>query len=109
PLIVDLTLTAVFACVFYIVFEKGSKIVIRKYGLNNLTKITFTTCVALCALGGVIYLRAGVVRDVPELDVYTNSFHRGMHAEYVDVPYDWNKEFFSEKIHILVIGDSMAR
>ena len=109
PLIVDLTLTAVFACVFYIVFEKGSKIVIRKYGLNNLTKITITTCVALCALGGVIYLRAGVVRDVPELDVYTNSFHRGMHAEYVDVPYDWNKEFFSEKIHILVIGDSMAR
>ena len=33
-----------------------------------------------------------------------------MHAEYVDIPYSWDRDFLDDsKIHILVIGDSMAR
>jgi hypothetical protein len=33
-----------------------------------------------------------------------------MNAEYVDIPYSWDEDFEDDKkIHILVIGDSMAR
>lgn len=58
----------------------------------------------------VFYLRAGVVRDIPELNVDMDNVHRNMHAEYVDIPYNWDKDFENdEKVHILVLGDSFGR
>ena len=61
--------------------------------------------------GGWGYLNAGVVRDVPELDIYKENAHRGMHAEYVDRAYDYDKDFSEEreKIKTLVIGNSYGR
>ena len=36
--------------------------------------------------------------------------HRGMHAEYCDIPYSWDKDFEStDKVKIAVIGDSFGR
>lgn len=36
--------------------------------------------------------------------------HRGLHAEYCDVPYSWDKDFeSSDKVKVLVIGDSFGR
>lgn len=56
------------------------------------------------------FLRAGVVRDVPELDVYVSSARRGLHSEYNDRIMLRNRPFSSEKkLKILVVGDSFAR
>lgn len=58
-----------------------------------------------------IYLHAGVVRDVPELDVSMDHVHRNMHAEYVDRIYPYDKDFPAPngKLNVLVIGNSFAR
>lgn len=64
-----------------------------------------TTC------GGLyLYKVAGVVRDIPELDVYTNNIHRGMHAEYCDRVYSMDQDFTDDgRIKVLVVGDSFGR
>lgn len=63
---------------------------------------------SLCS--GMVYLHAGVVRDIPELNIYKDNVHRNMHAEYCDRPYNWDKEFSqSGKIKVLVIGNSFGR
>ena len=80
---------------------------------NNGKKVLYVTTavlfIALNAFAGYIYLKAGVVRDVPELYISTNDIHRGMHAEYVDRGYDYNKPFTSNKKHWFVIGNSFGR
>lgn len=61
---------------------------------------------ALC-----VYLHAGVVRDVPEQNISFNDVHRGMHAEYVDRVYQYNKDFptDSKRVNVLVEGVSFGR
>lgn len=61
--------------------------------------------------GGYVYVRAGVMRDVPELDIYKSNVHRGMHAEYVDRIYDYDKDFPLEngKRNVLIEGVSYGR
>lgn len=67
-------------------------------------------CLFTSAVSGFIYLHAGVVRDVPELGIEKTNVHRGMHAEYCDVPYFWDKDFeSSDKVKVAVIGDSFGR
>ena len=60
---------------------------------------------------GYLYLHAGVVRDVPELDVVKGSEHRGMFGEYCDRVYNY-KEFPHEdngKPNVLVAYISFGR
>lgn len=67
-------------------------------------------CVITSAISGLIYMHAGVVRDVPESGIEKTNVHRGMHAEYCDVPYSWDRDFNStDKVKIVVIGDSFGR
>lgn len=69
-----------------------------------------TAAVAVCGVSGWIYLQAGVVRDIPELDITKANATRGMHAAYCDVPHSWNHDFTdSDKVKVLVIGDSYGR
>lgn len=57
-----------------------------------------------------IYTNAGVVRDVPELDVVKENVHRGMWAEYCDRGYKYDKDFTeSSKPKWYVIGNSFGR
>jgi hypothetical protein len=57
-----------------------------------------------------LYFRAGVIRDVPELDVTTKNITRGHHAAYNDRGYSYDQDFTeTDKVHILVIGNSFAR
>lgn len=74
----------------------------------------FAACIAACVIStgtaGIVYLRAGVVRDVPELGISVSDVHRGMHAEYCDIPYGWDRDFeSSDRIKVLVIGSSYGR
>lgn len=57
-----------------------------------------------------VYSRAGVVRDVPELDISIEDAHRGMHSEYCDRVYSWDHPFNNDsRTKILVIGNSFGR
>ena len=58
-----------------------------------------------------LYMHAGVIRDIPELEIQKNHVHRNMNAEYVDRIYSYDKEFPSDnnKINVLLIGNSFAR
>ena len=75
--------------------------------LEIIIVILLTIGMAVCAF--MIYLNAGVVRDVPELGIDKNNVHRGMHAEYCDIPYSWDNDFSTDKVHVLVIGNSYGR
>lgn len=67
--------------------------------------------VAINGAAFVIYLNAGVVRDVPELYVRKNDVHRNMFAEYNARIYAYDIDFpqDNDKINVLVIGNSFAR
>ncbi|MDD3417451.1 MAG: acyltransferase [Lachnospiraceae bacterium] len=106
---VDIILTAAISCLFYYLFEIKLTAYLNRHGEKKVFAISVGMCILSIVLGGIIYLRAGVVRNIPELDISVDNIHRGMHAEYVDIPYKWNREFSTDKIHILVVGDSMGR
>ena len=72
--------------------------------------VCILSAVLICGASGMVYINAGVVRDVPELDISAENVYRGMHAAYCDIPYNWDKEFTdSDDIKVLVIGDSFGR
>ena len=109
-------------CIFVVITIALSLLSYRfiEVPLGNLMKIkrkefiiiisTFAGMVCLCFSSFLIYRNARVVRDVPELNVYLSNVHRGMHAEYCDRPYLWNKDFEDDdRINVLVIGNSFGR
>ncbi|WP_407430434.1 acyltransferase family protein [Arcticibacter sp.] len=57
-----------------------------------------------------IYLKAGVIRDIPELEISAQRVERGMHAKYNSRIRELTDDFTaSEKINVLLIGNSFAR
>ncbi|PRY54514.1 peptidoglycan/LPS O-acetylase OafA/YrhL [Arcticibacter pallidicorallinus] len=57
-----------------------------------------------------IYFKAGVIRDVPELKISAAHVERGMHAKYNSKIRELTGDFTaSEKINVLLIGNSFAR
>jgi peptidoglycan/LPS O-acetylase OafA/YrhL len=57
-----------------------------------------------------VYLHAGVMRDVPELDVSKNNLQRNMFALYCDRVYEYDKDFPADgKPNILIVNTSFAR
>ena len=66
--------------------------------------------VLLCAASLLIYSRAGVVRDVPELGISVGDVHRNMHGEYNESVAALDRDFEDEnKIHVFLMGDSFAK
>ena len=62
------------------------------------------------AFSGLMYLRAGVTRDVPELEISKDRVQRGMHKQYNDAVYRMQVPFSDgDEEKVLVIGDSFAR
>lgn len=57
-----------------------------------------------------IYSRAGVTRDVPELDISATHAVRHMHSAYTDRIWAFNRDFSGNgKIRVLVAGNSFGR
>ena len=109
-------ITIVFIVVFTIVLLLLSELTYRlvekrfvKYKHSLTITIVAASIVIIC--GGGIYMRAGVVRDVPELDVQSGKAYRGMHAAYVDRIYQYNVDFpdANGKLNVLVEGNSYGR
>lgn len=65
----------------------------------------------ICTVAFWIYRQGGVVRDVPELDLYKGSADPTVFERYTDRIYQYDREFASEnsKQKVLIIGNSFAR
>jgi len=61
-------------------------------------------------LAFMIYIKGGILKDIPELDIKKIEARKNIHAKYNAKIYDYDKDFNNnKKIKILVIGDSFAR
>ena len=103
PLLVVMLLTALLSVLSYRYVEKMKQT--RRAWMITGILLVLTTGASL-----FVYSQAGVVRDVPELDVVKGVVHRGMWAEYCDRAYKYDKEFSdSDKPKWYVIGNSFGR
>lgn len=72
--------------------------------------LLIVTFLVLNGAATFLYAHAGVIRDIPELDVYTKDVKRGMHLAYCDRIYDCDIDFPDNgKVNVLVMGNSWAR
>lgn len=96
---------------FYYLAERNvDKAAASQSGKRWILAVCVIVCMVSTGAAGIVYLHAGVVRDVPELGISVSDVHRGMHAEYCDVPYGWDRDFEKDdKIRALVIGSSYGR
>ena len=67
-----------------------------------------TLFVVLNVITFLIYLNAGVIRDIPELEVSRAHPQRGMCISYTSRGFSYDKSFESDKRHWLVIGNSFG-
>ncbi len=66
----------------------------------------------LCMFSFGIWVRAGIVRDIPELEISVENIDRRKFPHYVDRVYDMSKPFDNvekDKLNVLTIGNSYAR
>lgn len=61
------------------------------------------------AFSVAVYLRAGIVRDIPELDISSAKVERGLHNKYNDRIMAYRGDFADGGIKVLVVGNSFAR
>lgn len=62
------------------------------------------------ATSGYIVFKSGVLRDVPELNILSDTVTKNQHSKYNDRIYKYDLPFKSkDKIKILVIGNSFSR
>jgi hypothetical protein len=86
-------------------FRDKKKISLKFLVIIVVTLSSLTTLFAL-----YIYKNAGVLHDIPELEISKNNVKRNMHALYNDRIYEMDKDFSNTtKIKILIIGNSFAR
>lgn len=108
---VDLRFSICFIGATLVVSSISYYFVEKKITSTRKTFIAWIIAALLVMLpSGYIYLHAGVVRDVPELDIVKGTEHRGMFSEYCDRVYQY-KNFPSEngKPNVLVVGVSFGR
>ena len=81
-----------------------------KVGDKKLFAILIPTFLIIMSSSFFIYSKAGVLKDVPELDIYKSNITRGMHAKYNHKIHALNKDFeTATKTKVLIFGDSFAR
>ena len=103
-------LIAVLSLLSYLFIEKPTSAIIR----SPKRRIPFylSTGLVFFALNFatfLIYLHAGVVRDIPELEVSRQHPVRGMWADYNNRTFELDKPFETDKPHWLVVGNSFGR
>lgn len=109
--VVGIFMLCVLSALSYQFIEKPlSKVVQNKKKESFIILVCIVISLATCCISFKVYMNAGVVRDVPELNISMENVHRHMHAEYCDRPYQWNHDFVEDhKMHILVLGNSFGR
>ena len=87
-------------------------IIERRLVVNKVSRISLVIAfLVVNAFALWIYQRGGVVRDVPELDIYEGSSDPTAFERYTDRIYQYDRELSSDvsKKKILVVGNSFAR
>lgn len=99
-----LIITLVISCVSYYFVEK-------KIATTHRSFVVWVSVAFFVILpSAYIYKHAGVVRDVPELNVIKGTEYRGMFAEYCDRVYNYNQDFPNNgKKNVLVVNISFGR
>ncbi len=102
-------LVSVLSSLSYIFIEKTvSRIYNNKK--RELSIIVILVWIISTGMAGLIYLKAGVVRDVPELDIYAQDTKRNMHSVYNESASQYaGKQFSTNKSHWLILGNSFAK
>lgn len=110
-LLILILIVTILALISYKYIEgKLGRIISYKKKESAVLVITGIFSFIVCGFAFLIYCNSGVVRDVPELNIYQNKVHKGMHKEYTDRPYSWNNDFDNNrKINVLVLGNSFGR
>ena len=110
---VSAKVTVPFVIGFFIVLAVVSELSYRFVERRKRDRFLMWVILAVLTIGvaALIYFRAGVVRDVPEMDISASNVHRHMHAEYVDRVYSYDRPFDGngQKINVLVEGESFGR
>lgn len=106
--IVFLAIVALFSWLTYQYIEQRTK----QWLDGKRSEIVFyvlsvSVFVCLTAFAGYIYMKGGVVRDVPEL--YISKTEKVDHNSYNDKIYKMDQPFVTNKQHWLIIGDSFGR
>lgn len=105
-----LLIIALLSWLSYIFIEQRTGELLKSFrGKRRLFIVYGTLFVALNVFTLYIYKQAGVVRDIPELEVSISHPQRGMWPQYNDRVFDWDRPFVTEKRHWMVIGNSYAR
>lgn len=102
--------TIVIAECTYRIIESGK-------GLHDLKMVRWSVTIGYALLFVIttgfalfIYMKSGIVRDVPELGLYTNGSRRHMHKEYSERIYEYDKDYENNgKIKVFVTGVSYGR
>lgn len=83
----------------------------KKIATSHMSFASWCVVAALVMIpSGYLYQHAGVVRDVPELDIKKGTEYRGMFGKYCDRVYNYNKDFENNgKINVLVVNISFGR
>ncbi|MDR0832726.1 MAG: acyltransferase [Candidatus Symbiothrix sp.] len=82
----------------------------KKVTNTRLFAILIPTTLITLVLSMFLYLNAGVIKDVPELNITKSNVTRNLHAQYNDRIYGYDHEFVTQnKLKLLIIGDSFAR
>lgn len=103
-------LTTIVSVLIYHFVEVPIEKTIHNGKATRILIMSITALMLVSVLSAGIYKNAGVVRDVPELDISKDNIQRNMHAAYSDRPYQWNHEFENNgKLHLLVLGNSYGR
>lgn len=110
----DITIASLLAFMILtvIVSEVSYQFVERKVTISIKNLLICCSAAVICIiLSGCIYLKAGVVRDVPELEIKKGEGKRGMFSEYCDRIYKYNNDFTKDngKLNVLVEGISYGR
>lgn len=99
-------ITCVLSIITYKTIEQKIKPTWRSFSICCI--VLFLTCIP----AGWIYINAGVVRDVQELDICRKDADatKGQFAEYCDRVYAYDQDFpVNDKVNVLVEGVSFGR
>lgn len=103
-----LAVVALFSWITYqFVEQKTSKWLEGKRSKTLFYALTIVVFLCLTGFAGYIYKKGGVVRDVPEL--YISKDQSVNHKAYNDKIYEFDRQFQTDKLHWLVIGNSFGR
>jgi len=101
-------ITIVLSILSYYIIETPFR---NKKTVSNL-KLFFSlglTTILILGISFTIYLKAGLLKDFPELNKTTTNIERNMHAKYVNGAKEKNGHFNNpKKTNILVYGNSFA-